>query len=134
MTSSPKKEEYFSLCLYSFTNYPDGLIRASVRDLSRFLMAYINGGAQGDQRNLKQKTILTMLSAEHFGRGLCWENYKLKNRDLAWCHGGSDPGIKTRMTFRAKHGVGVILFFNCGSPGQAPEEIRDRLHEEAANF
>ena len=105
-----RKGEYFALCLYSFPNYPDGLIRTSVRDLSLFLMAYIKNGAHGNERILKKETTQTMLSGEHFGRGLCWDNYKLKNGDVAWGHGGSDPGIKTRMVFRAKDGVGVIIF------------------------
>lgn len=129
-----KTGEHFAHCLYSFPNCPDGLIRKSVQDLSRFLRAYINDGAYGNKKILKKETIRTMLSVEHFGRGLCWSKLKLKSGGAAWGHGGGDPGISTPMLFRPKDGVGVIMFFNCDSPGKAAEEIQERLFEEAAKF
>jgi CubicO group peptidase (beta-lactamase class C family) len=129
-----KTGELFPHCLYSFPNYPDGLIRTNVRDLSRFLRAYIGGGAFEEKRILKEKTVRTMLSKEHFDRGLCWFDLNLKNGDAAWGHGGGDPGISTEMLFRPKDGVGVILFFNLDTPGKASEEIIERLFEEAAEF
>ena len=125
---------YFAHCLYSFPNYPDGLIRTSVRDLSCFLRAYINDGAYGNKKLLKKETIRTMLSDDHFGRGLCWSKMELKSGDVVWCHGGRDPGITTQMFFRPKDGVGVIIFFNCDSLGNARQEIGERLFEEAAKF
>jgi CubicO group peptidase (beta-lactamase class C family) len=129
-----KTGELFPHCLYSFPNYPDGLIRTSVRDLSRFLRAYIGGGVFEEKRILKEETVRTMLSKEHFGQGLCWFDLKLKNGDAAWGHGGGDPGISTEMLFRPTDGVGVIVFFNLDTPGKASGEILERLVEEAANF
>ncbi len=121
-------------CLYSFPNYPDGLIRTSVRDLSLFLRACIKDGAYGNKQLLKKETIQTMLSVEHFGRGLCWRKGRLKNGDVTWGHGGDDPGIATEMLFRPEDGVGVIMFFNCDRPAKAVEEIQERLFQEAAKF
>ena len=131
---STKTGELFAHCLYSFFNYPDGLIRTSVRELSQFLRAYINDGVYGNKRILKKETVQMMLSDAHFGRGLCWSALKLKNGDAAWGHGGGDPGISTQMLFRPKDGVGVIIFFNFDSPGKASGEILERLFEEAAKF
>lgn len=125
---------YFAHCLYSFPNYPDGLIRTSVRDLSCFLRAYMNDGAYGNKELLKKATIQTMLSDEHFGRGLCWDKMELKNGDVVWGHSGRDPGVVTQMLFRPKDRVGVIIFFNCDSVGNALQDIRERLFEEAAKF
>jgi CubicO group peptidase (beta-lactamase class C family) len=124
----------FPHCLYSFPNYPDGLVRTSVPDMSRFLRAYINDGVFENYRLLKKETIQTMLSNEHLGRGLCWYELKLKNGDAAWGHGGGDPGISTQMMFRPGDDVGVILFFNTDNPGKAAAEILDRLFVEAAKF
>ena len=90
---SIRTRQLFPHCLYSFPNYPDGLIRASVRDLSRFLRAYINSGLFEGNRLLNEETVKTMLSSEHYGRSLCWSELKLKNGDAAWGHGGGDPGI-----------------------------------------
>ena len=131
---STKIGDLFSHCLYSFFNYPDGLIRTSVRDLSQFLRAYINGGVFEKKRILKEETVQSMLSNEHFGRGLCWYEYKLKSGDTAWGHSGGDPGISTQMLFRPQDGVGVIIFFNYDTPGKASGEILERLFEEAAKF
>jgi hypothetical protein len=38
------------------------------------------------------------------------------------------------MRFRPKDGVGVIIFFNFDSLGEALGEIYDRLFEEAAEY
>src|SRR4030067_614030 len=91
-----KTGELFAHCLYSFFNNPDGLIRTSVRELSQFLRAYISDGILENKRILKKETVQTMLSNEHFGRGLCCSALKLKNRDAAWGHGGGGPGISTQ--------------------------------------
>ena len=131
---SIKAGELFAHCLYSFFNYPDGLIRTSVKDLSRFLRVYINDGVFENKRILNKETVQTMLSNEHLGRGLCWYEQKLKSGDAAWGHGGGDPGISTQMLFRPRDGVGVILFFNSDSPGKAYGEILERLFEEAAKL
>ncbi len=133
-TPPPKTGELFPHCLYSFFNYPDGLIRTSVRELSQFLRAYINDGVYENNRILKRETVQTMFSQEHFGRGLCWSEIKQKSGDTAWGHGGGDPGISTQMLFRPQEGVGVIIFFNCDNPGKAYGEIVERLFEEAVKY
>jgi CubicO group peptidase (beta-lactamase class C family) len=120
----------FPHCLYSFYNYPDGLVRTNVMDLSRFLMAYINGGKLGETRLLNQETVQLMLSKKHFRRGLCWSTTELENGDMIWGHGGGDPGISTYMGFRSDDGVGAIVFFT-GRPGAAFRSILERLFEEA---
>jgi len=131
---SIKKGELFPHCLYSFPNYPDGLIRTSVNELSRFLRAYINEGNFGDGQILRKETVQSMLSQEHYGRGLCWYQIKRQNDQIVWGHGGGDPGIATQMQFLQKDGVGMIVFFNCDNPGKAYGEIIERLFKEAENF
>ncbi len=42
-------------CLYSFPNYPDGLVRTSVRELSLYLTAMINGGELNGARILDKR-------------------------------------------------------------------------------
>jgi len=110
--------ELFPHCLYSFPNYSDGLVRSSVSDLSRFLLAMANGGSLNDSRILKESTIKTMLSDTHFGRGLCWSSTTLEGQSQPiWHHGGADPGVTTFLGFRPQDKVGVIVIANCGDPG-----------------
>jgi CubicO group peptidase (beta-lactamase class C family) len=110
--------DLFAHCLYSFPNYPDGLVRTSVMELSRFLTAVMNGGQMGDAKILEADTVSTMLSNQHFGRGLCWSTTRLgEEKELVWYHGGGDPGVATFMGFRPRDDRGVIVLTNCGDPG-----------------
>ncbi len=110
--------DLFPHCIYSFPNYPDGLVRSSVADLSKFLLAMANGGSLGDSRILKESTINSMLSDTHYGRGLCWSSTTLKGQSQPiWYHGGADPGVMTFLGFRPHDRVGVIVLANCGDPG-----------------
>lgn len=118
---------YFPHCLYSFYNYPDGLVRTSVNELSSFLRAYMNGGALDGTKILEPATVDLMFSNEHFGRGLCWAMRELRGGDVVWGHGGGDPGISTYMGFRQRDNVGVLMFFNYDRPGDGFEEILERL-------
>jgi CubicO group peptidase (beta-lactamase class C family) len=126
-----QKEGFLPNCLYSFPNYPDGLVRTSVRQIARFLMTYINNGVYKRTQILKEDTIQSMLSDDHFGRGLCWSKGKIKS-DRVWGHGGGDPGISTIMHFRPSDGTGVIVFANTG--GAEFGKITPRLYEESTNL
>ena len=84
---------YIPHCQYSFYNYPDGLVRTSVNQLSRFLRAYSMGGEFNGYRLLKSETIDMMLSETHFDRGLCWDTYSFGSEDTFWGHDGGDPGV-----------------------------------------
>ncbi len=107
------KDSFVPNCLYSFPNYPDGLVRTSVHQLSGFLLAYMGRGSHKGVQILKKDTVTTMLSKNHYGKGLCWFSYDYKN-DIAWGHGGGDPGVSTIMLFRPSDKSGVIIFANTG--------------------
>lgn len=135
-----EREGYILNCLYTFPNIPDGLLRTSVHQLARFLMAYINNGSYKDKRVLQEGTVREILTSqldqsllpdEGKGLGLTWYQFRLDSGDLVWGHTGSDPGITTRMLFRPTDGVGVIVFTNTGW-GWRLEDIARRLFQEAA--
>ena len=110
--------DLFPHCLYSFPNFPDGLLRTNVVELSRFLMAIMNGGRIDNVRLLESTTVDSMLSHDHFGRGLCWNSTELgDDKDLVWYHSGLDPGVMTFMGFRPRDARGVIVLTNCDNPG-----------------
>jgi CubicO group peptidase (beta-lactamase class C family) len=99
-------------CLYSFPNFPDGLVRTSVNQLSRFLLAILQEGALEGNRILKKETIRTIFSREHFGEGLCWTEHPLPGGDSLWAHSGGDPGINALMCFRTPDKAGFIVMGN----------------------
>ena len=94
--------------LYSYPTLSDGLIRTSVQQLARFMIAYMNDGSYNDQCILEAKTIEEMLSVQ-FGKeqGIGW--FKRGSR---WGHDGSDPGCATEMLFNPKNKIGIIIFCN----------------------
>lgn len=98
--------------LYSFPNYPDGLLRTSVRELSFFLLAIMNGGKCNQVRILEKSTLKEMLQPVvemDDGQGLCW--HKIKYEGL-WGHSGGDPGVATYMFFNPRTRIGIITFQN----------------------
>lgn len=110
--------KYFNpYCKYSFWNYPDGLVRTTVEDLSQFAIAYMNGGRFKDFQLLKPETIDKMHSAqlresldEDGFQGLSW--FHSSGLDPAWFHGGSDPGVSTRLYVDKENKISVIVFQN----------------------
>ncbi|WP_282044521.1 serine hydrolase domain-containing protein [Winogradskyella flava] len=109
---------YFNpYCNYSFWNYPDGLVRTSVEDLSKFAIAYMNEGNYKSQKILKKETIDLMMSPqlneavnEDKDQGLSW--FQSPSLYPSWFHGGSDPGVSTRMYVNKVDKITVIVFQN----------------------
>lgn len=109
---------YFNpYCNYSFWNYPDGLVRTSIEDLSKFAIAYMHEGNYKNQKILKKETIDLMMSSqlsksvnEDQEQGLSW--FQSPSLYPSWFHGGSDPGVSTRMYVNKVDKITVIVFQN----------------------
>jgi CubicO group peptidase (beta-lactamase class C family) len=114
------KAGFVPFCPYSFYNLPDGLVRTSVSQLARYLVAHIRGGELDGQRILEESTVATMLSPqldpeltaeEGSVQGLAWSGRETVLGEL-WGHNGADPGIRSVMQFDPASGRGVIIFAN----------------------
>jgi len=107
-----KEDQNQSLELYSFPNYPDGLLRTSVHELSFFLMAIMNGGKYKNARILEKSTVKKMLQPAvemDEDQGLCWHRIRYES---LWGHSGGDPGVATFMYFNPRTRTGIITFQN----------------------
>ena len=127
-----KQEGYLWNCLYNHPNYPDGFLRTSVRQISRYLRAYLNQGEFGGRRILQPRTITEMLTAQVQNderiQGLTW--YGIRNGlELVWGHGGRDPGINNDVRLLPSKGIAVIAFTNTN--GANPREITGALLDKA---
>jgi len=103
---------YVSTCLYSFPNYPDGLVRSSVEDLSHFLIMMLQEGEFRGKRILKKETVRRMLTPQlekNEQQGLYWY---FTGYEAVWGHEGGDPGITTGLYFNAELNLGVIVLQN----------------------
>ncbi|WP_110056015.1 serine hydrolase [Chitinophaga sp. S165] len=114
---------YVQNCLYSFPNYPDGLVRTSVREISYYLAAILNGGELHGKRILKKATLDKMLTTQlelDKTQGLTWRTSEFETpsgKVTLWGHSGLDPGIQTFLYFDREKKTGVITFQNNTSDG-----------------
>ena len=121
-------------CVYNHPNYPDGFMRTSVRQLSNYARAYLNGGEFGGKQILKPGTVDEMLTdprvpAGSRTQGLTWSSDRELNNEPQWGHGGSDPGSNTDIRILPRQGIAAIVFTNTN--GVTPTEISNRLLEVA---
>lgn len=117
-----KGDSITSIQLYEGTTYPDGGVRTSVNELSKFFICLLDDGKFNKTRILKKKTIDEMLRFQ-FNESNKPENVKLDklNSGIFWAtkmgatrigHNGSDPGVRAFMLSDLTKEIGVILFFN----------------------
>ena len=130
----PKKGGFAPLYLYSFPNYPDGLLRTSTRQFARFLIANLNGGTYENQSILKPATLdeifrVQFEESDEPGRqqGLAWVGGKDDEGRTVWSHSGGDPGVSTLAVIRPADKIGVAAFANAAS--FLPSKLVARLLE-----
>ncbi len=107
---------------YGGTTYPDGGVRTSVSDLSRFFLALLNHGEHDGVRILpaREADEMTRLQfadpsfPQGYGpgegnSGLFW---RTRNNGEYIGHGGSDPGVQAAMLASVDRRVAVVLLSN----------------------
>lgn len=111
--------------LYGLTTYPDGGLRTSVEELSRFFIALLDGGVYKGVRILDKESVDEMLRFQYSPANKP-DNVKLigegsMNSGIFWAtkqslarigHNGADPGLVTMMLSDVDKQIGVILFVN----------------------
>ncbi len=116
---------------YGEPNYPDGMLRTSVTELAKFLIAMMEGGAYNGRRILQAATVDEMLKRQtrlDKSQGLVWFKEDIGGRTV-WGHDGSDDGASATMWFERKRNQGVILLANGEWKGE--EKLFKRLFKEA---
>ncbi len=125
--------------LYELTTYPDGGVRTSVSDLSKFFIAIINDGVYGGTRILDRRWVEEMtrfqytesskpanVSLQEVNSGLFWQSRFNVTR---MGHNGSDPGLRTWMLTNLSKDIGVILFTNTSLSGEEERHHVDIFRE-----
>ncbi len=123
-------------CFYNHPNFPDGFLRSSVNQLSRYLECYINKGWYKGKRILKEETIEMMLKKRNLNCGLCWQEHTLTDGETVWGHLGSDPGINNLFFFQPQKRIGTIILTNTnlGEKRGFLTDLATRLFEEAKSL
>lgn len=112
---------------YGLVTYPDGGVRTSVADLSKFFIALLDSGSYNGRRILSASMTAEMtryqfddsnrpvnFPAEDGNSGLFWRT-KLNGARVG--HSGNDPGVQTEMLADVSKGFGVIFFINTSVSG-----------------
>lgn len=100
---------------YGYPDYPNGLLRSSVHDMARFLIAHMNDGSFGDEQILEPSTAIEMRRVQYAGldpdQGLGFFHWRTDDEDRVG-HNGGDYGATTEVWFRPADRRGVLLFAN----------------------
>ena len=103
-------------------------------ELSRFLIAYMQGGSFEETQILAPETVREMLSNQtnlDETQGLAWYTSRFARRDV-WGHNGSDIGAGAEMWFDPASNEGVILVSNRSWDGE--ESLVSELFREADGY
>ena len=110
---------------YGFVTYPDGCLKTSSSDWSRFMVAMKNGGAVDGIQILQEATVKEMFTPQipeiYEGQGLTFE---LNTVESFWIergkntpgHTGGDPGITTFSFIIPENDTTVTIFINSDLP------------------
>ena len=99
---------------YGEPDYPDGMMRTSVKELASFLIAYMQDGRSNGRQILKATTVRDMLKRQtplDPAQGLTWVSQSVDGRTV-WGHDGADNGAGANMWFDPTKDEGVILMTN----------------------
>jgi CubicO group peptidase (beta-lactamase class C family) len=113
-----------------YPDWPAGLLRTSIRDISRFLAMYIQGGTFEGKQVLPPGVVATMTPDDAHLGFLTWFQEGTQAREVLYSHGGGDTGVRTHMAFthRGKRGV-VVLSNGEGEVNRIAEEVFTRIPE-----
>lgn len=122
---------------YGFVTYPDGGLRSSVSDLTRFFVAMLRDGGDAKAR------ILTPASAREMQRfqfveGKRPRNYPASegNSGLFWRtkmngqrvgHGGNDPGVAAEMMASPDRSIAIVFISNTSVSGEESIVFNDLM-------
>jgi len=124
----PYFERDLSFPMYSWITYPEGGLRTSTADLSKYLIGIMKG-YNGDTTLLSNASYKTMFTKQfsnenppmgikltHRNKGIFWNLYT----DGTIGHDGDDPGVSTFLFFNPVTGLGGIFFCNKYLPNKQP--------------
>lgn len=102
---------------YNRAHAPSSTLQSSARDMCRWLIANLEGGAIGEERILETSTLdMLWKKRADVGRGrsigLCWFLDRYLDR---WCilHGGADVGYQSYAILFPGESIGAVFLSNC---------------------
>lgn len=109
-------KEYESIQHYTFTDYPNGGLRSTGKDLHRLIMAFMNNGNSNNHQLLKSSTVNLMTSPQisSIDAEVGLHMFMMNTEENLWGHDGGEQGVATIMAFHKDTKVGAIILCNQG--------------------
>lgn len=113
---------------YTFTDYPNGGLRATASDMAHFLIMYAQNGSFNNSNLLSSTTVNEMTSLQipniASDMGLQW--FLLDANEDSWGHDGGEQGTTTLIGYSKSSKVGVVIL--CNAEDAELQDIFDRLY------
>lgn len=124
------RRDYEAIDHYTFTDYPNGGLRTTARDLHRLLLIFANGGVSQNQRILAEATVNEMLTLQvpDLADDMGLQILLLDKAEGIWGHDGGEQGVATIAGFDPITKVGAIVLANQG------EADLDRIFKQAIAY
>ena len=101
---------------YTFTDYPNGGLRANGSDLVKLVSALMQGGAFNNSRLLEQQTVQMMMGQgiETIDDEVGLHLFRMNRNPVLWGHDGGEEGVSTIIGFNPEDRIGVVILTNSG--------------------
>jgi len=111
-----KNREYEAINHYTFTDYPNGGLRSTSRDLFKFLKAFTHNGISNNHPLLDATTVQAMITPQipKLDKEMGLHLFLMNPTNSLWGHDGGEQGVATIMAFNPNNKVGAIILTNQG--------------------
>ncbi len=108
--------QFESIQHYTFTDYPNGGLRSTGKDLHKFLSAFVQGGLSNNYQLLDAGTInsMTTLQIPSLDNEMGLHLFLIDAGNELWGHDGGEQGVATILAFNPTTKVGAIILTNQG--------------------
>ncbi len=110
------KGEYEEIQHYTFTDYPNGGLRSTAKDLFYLLSALAQNGMFNNHQLLKAQTVQEMITPQipALTNDMGLHLFLLNSENNLWGHDGGEQGVATIMAFNPTSKIGAIILTNQG--------------------
>ena len=108
--------QYQAIEHYTFTDFPNGGLRATARDMFTFASTLVKGGQTGRYRLLNNATVHAMMTPQipTIDNETGLHLFIMDNQNNLWGHDGGEQGAATIMAFNPTTKIGAIILTNQG--------------------
>jgi CubicO group peptidase (beta-lactamase class C family) len=101
---------------YTNTDYPNGGLRTTARDMHQFLKAFVQGGLANNHQLLSAETINDMIRLQipNLSDEMGLHLFLMDQENNLWGHDGGEQGVATIVGFNPNTKIGAIIFTNQG--------------------